>query len=154
MTLSEMLWFLAMVTSGWIIGFAVAIGLDLGRRGLVLGQLLGAIGGVVLPFTLRSLVGLLLDGLERKWFLVSKWGFSPLPVCRRGVCQGGYSEACEGDYKSVGSTPEGQLLECRCGDRYLSAGVQLIEILPDGTQRPYQSRGRYWFSRWKAATSR
>jgi len=60
--------------------------------------------------------------------------FCPLrPVCRNGAC--GASQ-----YKQVELREGSIVYQCECGTKYLHKGAQFLEILPNGTQRPFMRR--------------
>ena len=65
--------------------------------------------------------------------------FFPLPFCRRGKCQ-----AFGQDYiwrlgTLFGYETKGTYsYKCACGDIYIRNGARFMELLPDGTRRPYK----------------
>jgi hypothetical protein len=69
--------------------------------------------------------------------------FRPLrPTCRKGVCQAQ-------DYELLKATSEGSTFQCKCGDKYFRLGTtgRFLEVLPDGSLRPYMKRKP--FGKWE-----
>jgi hypothetical protein len=65
------------------------------------------------------------------------------PVCRLGRCSAE-------DYEVLEVGVESAVLLCRCGTRYRRSGPRLMELLEDGSTRPYM----YWTLRhgWRSET--
>jgi hypothetical protein len=64
--------------------------------------------------------------------------FFPFTSCRQGKCHG------IEDYRWYIGTIYGRVscgtyrYRCRCGDEYVRQGNRFMEVLPDGTKRPYK----------------
>jgi hypothetical protein len=90
--------------------------------------LAGLIAGAAVPVGL----GYLVQAGAGLWYR-----YSPLrPTCRTGKCTAK-------DYKLVRDAPP-HTFECRCGIRYRKIGNAFMEVLPDGSTKPFmrQERGR------------
>jgi hypothetical protein len=116
----------------WLFTLGTLIGLRIGHP--YYGALLGLL---VLPLCHIVMLGIML-----LWV----WTWQPFrPPCRSGRCRR------YGDYELL-KLENGQILRCHCGTEYLlihrkSGGMRLLEILPDGTQRPYMAHTS--FGRWR-----
>ncbi len=101
----------------------------LGWPGWIAGVPLGGVAGVATLYVATRL----LASVERRLWPMA-------PACRNGRC-------FAGDYTVV---PHGRLgeirLRCRCGTQYIECGRRLLELLDDGTLRPYMRRTR--LGRW------
>jgi hypothetical protein len=64
--------------------------------------------------------------------------FYPFPFCRRGKCHSieDYRWYIDAIFGRVGRGV--YLYKCKCGDEYIREGKRFMEILPDGTKRPYK----------------
>jgi hypothetical protein len=64
------------------------------------------------------------------------------PPCRNGKCKAG-------DYQLLRATTDGSVFQCQCGDKYFRLGRtgRFLEILPDGSLRPYMRRTP--FGKWQ-----
>jgi hypothetical protein len=66
--------------------------------------------------------------------------FSPFPVCKRGRCR------AFKDYDWLPGTLYGWIdwktyyNKCNCGDFYIRSRGRFFEVLPDGTQKPYDPK--------------
>ena len=72
-----------------------------------------------------------------------------LPICKSGKCRK------ERDFEPSATEPEKRYYTCKCGIRYVlqrkgTYGRQFMEVLPDGTTKPYMKHSR--FGRWKLYT--
>jgi hypothetical protein len=109
----------------------VALAYGLPKQYGLLYWLAGLVVGAAVPIGLGYLVHAGAD----LWYR-----YSPLrPTCRTGRCTAK-------DYRYLRGEPA-DTFECRCGIRYRKIGNAFVEVLPDGSTRPYmrQSRGR---GRW------
>jgi hypothetical protein len=95
-----------------------------------------------------NLVGVILGLLITRAVLVGRLRvFFPLPLCRRGKCH-----KLGRDYVwRLGTlfgyeTKGNYLYKCACGDIYVRQGTRFMELLPDGTRRPYKRL--VGFRRW------
>jgi hypothetical protein len=117
----------------FIILCAYFLGHNLGHRwgttGWLVGIPIGAILGILFP-----------EGLSKLYYRF----WPPFPRCRRGRCG-------DKDYLTVRIGPGGQVVQCRCGDKYLiryEKGEKLFrELMEDGSTRPYLARK--YFRKWK-----
>jgi hypothetical protein len=111
----------------WFIcgGFlGVALKKPWGRPGFYIGCLIGTIGGMILTWAI--LTGRLLL-------------FFPLPPCRQGKCHRLGTDFVWKKGRILGYEGKGIYhYKCRCGDEYLRKGKKFLELLPDGTRRPYK----------------
>ena len=75
--------------------------------------------------------------VEGMGWLESVWRkYHPaFPVCRNGVCQAA-------DYKSVESRQGHPIWQCKCGTNHIFVGRRFLEVLPDGTFRPFMNKRR------------
>lgn len=93
-----------------------------GARWGLLGYPLGFVAGVFLLLCLGLLIAFLTD--------VFWSGIPPHPTyCRRGKCR--FEDF---EIRKIGDDAG---WFCRCGDRYQKRGRRWVEILPDGSVRPY-----------------
>ena len=121
MTLIEIL-----TLSLWVAGVAVA--------GVVIGERLGPWAGVLASVC----VGAGAYGLARGFARVTgRWRPSQ-PRCRAGACGAQ-------DYRWLRLTPDGAVLECKCGDRYLMSprrfgGARRFLWMDGDRIVPYMSR--------------
>jgi hypothetical protein len=108
-----------LLTVFWIVcGF---IGAEyFGKMWGVGGYIFGFLIGFVIPSTFTWLIELRDELL-----------FRPLPACRRGKCQGMKDYVFQTGY---------EIYRCSCGDKYIfkTKEKQFVEILSDGTERPYK----------------
>lgn len=122
MNISELLFFIFNCLCAFLLGRHLSS--DLGTAGWLIGVPLGfALGvGVVKGISAGA----------KRWH---RWCMShpDCPVCRRGKCSAT-------DFEQYQFTQEGVIYRCRCGDPYLRKGRRFLEILPNGSQRPYMVR--------------
>ena len=122
LTLPRLLWATLWAFLGaWI---WIALKRPWGRIGFLLFSILGAVIGCAIAYVL----------LMRRLRL-----FFPLPFCRHGKCQ-----VFGRDYvwrlgTLFGYETKGTYCyKCACGDVYIRKGTRFMELLPDGTRRPYK----------------
>lgn len=116
MTVIELLFFLFNLTCGIVVGHWM--GAHFGFLFAIPGFFLGFGGGIGFFKTIIFFLDV--------WH---KW--RPLrPICRHGVCD---SKA----YRWIKESVQGDVFQCCCGTKYLKTGNQFMEILPDGSLRPY-----------------
>jgi MFS family permease len=110
---------LAIITVGYFCG--KWLGFHCGVVGWILGFLVAIIlGGAGLVIMRKLLV------LWHKW--------RPFrPPCKNGKCS-------NDDYEFVEFSEDGVILRCRCGLKYSHKGRYFMEILDDGSTRPYMKR--------------
>jgi hypothetical protein len=94
--------------------------------------ILGWVVGMPLGFGIGILILKAVSGvLDYSWY---RW--RPLrPPCRKGSCMAQ-------DYKLVEVSTGGLTYQCKCGDKYrkLAAPERFVEVLSDGSLRPYMKR--------------
>jgi hypothetical protein len=107
-----------------------------------LGFLLGVPVGIVVAFGV--LYGVLLLGVVVESLI---WGGIPyLPPCRNGKCKSGRLSDF-GDYEPAEHNGEwGGYFRCRCGKLYHrdKKKGRVLEVLPDGAERPYMVWKAFW----------
>jgi len=97
---------------------------------------------VAVPFAV-TFVLLLIWAVSIGWVLL----FFPFPSCRKGKCCN-ISDYTWGMGRIYGREKWGVYhYWCRCGDEYIHKGKQFLQVLPDGTKRPYMTRTG--FRTWK-----
>ncbi len=116
--------------------------------GVFLGSLLfepfgttGAIGGFMLGFSFSF--GLLWASSMFHDYM--KEQYPRRPRCRRGECRWD----C---YRWKEDQDGGALFRCNCGDLYLRKGREFLEVLQDGSTRPYMIKKR--FHGWQPVETR
>jgi|SRR5580658_5407114 hypothetical protein len=130
LTLPRLLGWAFWIICGTLLGLALER--TWGKLGFFVGFVVGMMGGVIVLWAV--LLGRLL-----LWF--------PLPICRRGRCH-----RFGKDYEWRSGTIYGwegkglYLYVCKCGDKYIRRAGRFMEVLPDGTRRPYQKL--VGFRRW------
>ena len=122
-----------LVTAIWIAS-GVAISSLLGRIWGTSGYVLGFLAGILSAFILTWLTV-----LSRNVLLL------PFPICRRGKCQGRRGYVWKRG--SIYGREQGGIFRyrCKCGDEYIRDGNRFMEVLSDGTTRPYK---RYERGNW------
>jgi len=110
-----------------IIGCGVVLAQFLGRSLGWLGYLIGFLVGILIAFAVLYLLG-----------RVESCLLPHLPICRGGRCKYKDYELIQGGHRDPGF-----LYRCKCGDTYvhIPAEKRFMELLPDGTKRPYKKRG-------------
>lgn len=115
-----------LVTTSWI-GCGALLAKDMGTAwgpvGYCFGFALGFIGAFVLTWA----------------FLLGRFLlFFPFPSCQRGKC----NRVADYVWKkgSIYGYEKGGIYryKCRCNDEYIRRGKRFLEVLPDGTARPYK----------------
>jgi len=83
-----------------------------------------------------------LIGAAKVVLFISSRAMPIRPMCRNGKCGAN-------DYKFLKITKDGSVFQCRCGDKYfrLRAAARFLEVLPDGSLRPYMKRKP--FGKWQ-----
>ncbi len=119
MTVIELLWFSLVVLIGYCLGKLLSY--HFGIAGWFVGFPFGCLVGI---FALR-IIGTLIDPWNK--------GEPNLPVCRSGKC---HFE----NYEFIKDTKEGIVFRCACGVKYLFTGQRFMELLDDGTTRPFMKR--------------
>lgn len=122
------------VTAIWIASGVVLSSL-LGRAWGTFGYVFGFLVGVVIVILLTWIII-----LSRNLLLM------PFPVCRSGKCR------TFRDYTWKRGTLYGRekggifRYRCRCGDEYIRDGRRFLQVLSDGTTRPYKKYegGNQW----------
>lgn len=111
----------------FIIGGGVLFAQFLGKSFGWLGYCIGFPVGLLTAFAV-------VDVLERTYYMA----FPYRPQCRRGRCTSKSYELIQG-----GRRDPSFVLQCKCGDQYIHipAEKRFMELLPDGTKRPYKKRG-------------
>ena len=120
----ELLWLVLVLLGGLVV--ARYAGARFGWLGFVVGFVAGGVASS----------GLLLGGI---WLLIVSVGMftgtPTFPLCGNGKCSATWTRQ-PGDYR-----PEkagGRLVvRCRCGLQYVRRGRRVLEVLPDGTDKPY-----------------
>lgn len=120
------------VTTVWFASGA-ALGELLKTRYGAAGFILGFIGGTIVAFLITWTV------LASRYLL-----FFPFPLCRRGNCRS-FRDYNWPKGTIYGWQRNGFRYRCRCGDQYFRDKNRFMEILPDGTMRPYK---RYERGEW------
>lgn len=116
------------VVALWIIvGLAISVGYCLGQYFGVVGWILGLPLGWVIGNAALTGLGRVLETI---------W-----PVrtpCRKGACQAL-------DYELLRIPNEEPHFRCKCGDEYFNSlpDGRFLEVLPDGSLRPYMKRKRF-----------
>lgn len=121
------------ITGVWI-GAGVSLASYCGNSWGAFGYAVGFAVGLGVAITLTWL-----------FFLGRILVFFPFPICRNGKCRS------IRDYVWKKGTVYGweggvYQYKCRCGERYVRKRRQFLEVLPDGTIRPYKKLTR--FRRW------
>lgn len=136
-----------MLTVPRLIGTSIWIACGV-MSSFLLGHVFGAFG-YVLGFLVAVVAGFLLTWLVL--VTLNVW-LNSRPDCRRGKCR------TFRDYVWKRGTVYGRERDgtfryrCRCGDEYVRDGRRLLELLKDGTTRPYKRyKGR---GRWVSDTIR
>ena len=123
MTLIEVLFFVWNCVVATLVGTAVA-----DRFGLMWG-VIAALVGFFLTFAAVQCAAAMIHVVR------------PLrPRCKNGRCKAS-------NYSYVETTSDGDVFQCRCGDRYLQAGSTFRILQSDGSKLNYQTRGT--FGSWR-----
>jgi hypothetical protein len=121
------------VTTLWIAAGAIlssVFGRTWGTFGYVLGFLIGACGAFLLTWLIVLSRNLLLK---------------PFPECRNGKCRS-YRDYTWRKGTIYGREKGGIFrYRCKCGDEYIREGNRFLQVLSDGTTRPYKKyEGKKW----------
>ena len=103
-----------------------------GNRFGCVGYVLGLPLGVVAMFSAIYAAALSWVYVEGLLFDGVPW----LPTCPKGRCKGGRLTDF-GDYHSIKIDTDRWAFRCRCGDTYNKVGRRFVEVVPDGSFRPY-----------------
>jgi len=104
--------------------FGLAFERHWGHPGLYLGWIVGTLSGMAVTWALL---------LTRLLFLF------PLPPCKQGRCTRIGKDYVWKRGRILGYEGNGvYLYKCNCGDQYLRQGKKFLELLPDGTSRPFK----------------
>ena len=121
LTIPRLVWFIYVFS--WGAGFAVYLGAHCGVIGHYIGFICGVIFGFFHPI-------LLLWGLFALFY--------PCPQCRRGKCRH-YTDFVWRKWTFFGYEKwRAWRYMCSCGDEHIFDGNRFMEVLPDGTKRPYK----------------
>ena len=113
-------------------GLNVGAGLTCGYYGYreygVVGAVVGGIGAPVGLILLVEGIGRLGVAWHRR---------KPVnPICKNGICQ-------SDDYRCVDLWNHHLKYQCKCGTTYVAKGRQFLEVLPDGTLKPFMRKRRF-----------
>jgi hypothetical protein len=119
MTLIELFFLTLIITCGWFSGHYVS------QRWGIKGWFMGVPVGVIVP--------ILLTQAALKVYYRTR---PNRPGCRRWKCTAA-------GYSTAQFTPEGAVFRCCCGDTCVRKGNRFVELLPDGSIRPYMIRAPF-----------
>lgn len=126
MNLFELLMFASIIAAGYFCG--KWMGVYYGIVGWIIGFILGSSLAVAAWFALNKLIR-----LRAKWRPIR-------PICKNGKCPARVYKLLE--------CKERVVFQCRCGTKYLKNGRRFMEMLDDGSTKPYMRRCGL-FGKWE-----
>lgn len=125
MTIFELLQVSAVIAAGYSCGKLLSVRYTI--AGWIAGFVLGCLSAIAVRWVLLTW----LIHLENKWWPVR-------PPCKNGTCYAG-------DYVLIQVLDRGEatVYRCSCGTDYLRRERQFMELLEDGSTRPYMRKNKH-----------